>query len=54
MVAEGVGAASAVWALAQRHGVDMPITEQMNAVLYNDRSPRDAMRDLMTRPLKNE
>jgi glycerol-3-phosphate dehydrogenase (NAD(P)+) len=54
MVAEGVGAASAVWALAQRCGVDMPITEQMHAVLYNDRSPRDAMRDLMTRPLKNE
>jgi glycerol-3-phosphate dehydrogenase (NAD(P)+) len=54
MVAEGVGAASAVWALAQCHGVDMPITEQMYAVLYNDRSPRDAMRDLMTRPLKNE
>jgi glycerol-3-phosphate dehydrogenase (NAD(P)+) len=54
MVAEGVGAASAVWALAQRHGVDMPITEQMHAVLYNDRSPRDAIHDLMTRPLKNE
>jgi glycerol-3-phosphate dehydrogenase (NAD(P)+) len=54
MVAEGVGAASAVWALAQRRGVDMPITEQMYAVLYDGRSPRDAIRDLMTRPLKNE
>lgn len=54
MVAEGVGAASAVWALAQRNHVEMPFTEQMHAVLYDSRSPRDAIRDLMVRPLKNE
>jgi glycerol-3-phosphate dehydrogenase (NAD(P)+) len=54
MVAEGVGTASAVWALAQRNNVEMPFTEQMHALLYDGRSPRDAIRDLMVRPLKNE
>ncbi len=54
MVAEGVSTTAAVWTLARRHAVSMPITEQMHAVLYEDRSPRDAIRELMSRPLKNE
>jgi len=54
MVAEGVGTTSAVWTLARRLAISMPITEQIYAVLYEDRPPRDAMRELMSRPLKNE
>jgi glycerol-3-phosphate dehydrogenase (NAD(P)+) len=54
MVAEGVGTTAATLALGQRHGIEMPITEQMHAVLDQGREPRDAMRELMERRLKQE
>jgi glycerol-3-phosphate dehydrogenase (NAD(P)+) len=54
MVAEGVGTAAATLALGRKHGVEMPITEQMNAVLNQDRAPQDAIRELMERRLKQE
>ncbi|HVA72175.1 MAG TPA: NAD(P)H-dependent glycerol-3-phosphate dehydrogenase [Candidatus Limnocylindrales bacterium] len=54
MVAEGVGTTAAARALALRLGIEMPITEQMYAVLYEGRSPQDAIRELMDRPLKAE
>lgn len=54
MVAEGVGTTAAARALARKTGVEMPITEQMFALLYENRSPKDALRDLMERRLKAE
>lgn len=54
MVAEGVGTTSATLALARKHNVDMPITEQMHAVLHEDRTPSAAIRELMERPLTKE
>ena len=54
MVAEGVGTTSAARRLAHNTGVEMPITEQMFAVLYENRSPKDALRELMERRLKSE
>jgi glycerol-3-phosphate dehydrogenase (NAD(P)+) len=54
MVAEGVGTTSATLALARKHNVDMPITEQMHAVLREDRAPSAAIRELMERPLTKE
>jgi len=54
MVAEGVGTTAAARALARKTGVEMPITEQMFAVLYEERSPKDALRELMERRLKAE
>jgi glycerol-3-phosphate dehydrogenase (NAD(P)+) len=54
MVAEGVGTTSATLALARKHNVDMPITEQMHAVLHEDRAPSAAIRELMERPLTKE
>ena len=54
MVAEGVGTTGAALELARREGVEMPITEQMNAVLYGGRAPREAIRELMQRRLKEE
>ena len=54
MVAEGVRTTAATVELARRHGIEMPITEQMHAVLYGGRPPRDAIRELMERPLKTE
>ena len=53
-VAEGVGSASATLELARRTGVEMPITEQVHAVLTAGRVTRDAIRDLMERRLKQE
>jgi glycerol-3-phosphate dehydrogenase (NAD(P)+) len=54
MVAEGVGTTAATLELARRHGVEMPITEQMHAVLYRGRAPQEAIRELMERRLKHE
>ena len=54
MVAEGVSTTAATQMLARRLEIEMPITEQMHAVLYEGRSPRDAIRELMERRLKGE
>ncbi len=54
MVAEGVNTAKAAWALAQKHKVDMPITEQIYRVIFEDKDPRAAVNDLMTRESKSE
>jgi len=54
MVAEGVGTTAAAVELARKVRVEMPITEQMHAVLYQGRAPRDAIRELMERQLKHE
>jgi glycerol-3-phosphate dehydrogenase (NAD(P)+) len=53
-VAEGVRNARAIARLAAARGVEMPITEQMNAVLYEGKPSGDALRELMTRDLKVE
>jgi glycerol-3-phosphate dehydrogenase (NAD(P)+) len=54
MVAEGVRTTAATVELARRHGVEVPITDQMYAVLYQQHPPQDAIRELMERRLKNE
>lgn len=53
-VAEGVPTTRSVVALADRCGVDMPITREVHEVLFAGKSPRQAMRDLMTRPWRSE
>jgi glycerol-3-phosphate dehydrogenase (NAD(P)+) len=54
MVAEGVRTTAAAVELARRAGMEMPITEQMYAVLYQGRAPREAIRELMERRLRDE
>jgi glycerol-3-phosphate dehydrogenase (NAD(P)+) len=54
MVAEGVRTTAAACALARRSGVEMPIAEQMRAVLYEGKSPREGLEELMLRSLKRE
>jgi glycerol-3-phosphate dehydrogenase (NAD(P)+) len=54
MVAEGVFTTNAAVGLARAHGVEMPITEQMHAILHDGKSPGDAIRDLMTRAARSE
>jgi glycerol-3-phosphate dehydrogenase (NAD(P)+) len=41
-------------ALARRHGVETPIAQQVHAVLHQGRASREAIRELMERPLKQE
>ena len=54
MVAEGVRTAKSARGLAQKLGVELPITEQVYAVLYEDKPAQKALVDLMTRPVKAE
>ena len=53
-VAEGVRSTAAALGLAARYGVEMPITEQMDASLHRGKSPKEAIRELMARPGKDE
>jgi glycerol-3-phosphate dehydrogenase (NAD(P)+) len=53
-VAEGVRTTSAALGLAKAHHVEMPITEQMAAILEHGKSPQDAIRELMARPGRDE
>ena len=54
MIAEGVETTAAACDLARKCHVDMPIIEQMDAILRGKTSPRDAIRELMDRALKTE
>jgi glycerol-3-phosphate dehydrogenase (NAD(P)+) len=54
MVAEGVETCDAAVALGEKFKVDLPIMEQMHAVLHQDKSPQAALKELMERSLKGE
>lgn len=54
MVVEGVRTTRAAYRLARRHGVSMPITEQLHAVLFEGKPPREAVQELMGRVRKHE
>lgn len=54
MVAEGVLTTNAAVGLARTHGVEMPITEQMHAILHANKAPAEAIHELMTRSAKSE
>jgi glycerol-3-phosphate dehydrogenase (NAD(P)+) len=54
MVAEGIPTAKAAMQMAQRLKVELPITEQVYAVVFENKDPRQAVMDLMTRAAKRE
>ena len=54
MVAEGVNTARAARDLGRQRGVELPLTEQVVAILVEGKSPRDALEALMSRDLKSE
>ncbi|NOZ75348.1 MAG: NAD(P)-dependent glycerol-3-phosphate dehydrogenase [FCB group bacterium] len=54
MVAEGVKSTKSAWQLGQKFAVEMPITDAIYHVLFEDKNPRDAVRELMTRDLTEE
>jgi len=53
-VAEGVRTTSAALGLALKHGVEMPIAAQVEAILHAGKHPRRAMQELMSRPGRDE
>lgn len=54
MVVEGVYAAHAATALAAKFEIELPIIEQVNEVLFNNKDPREAVTELMLRDRKFE
>lgn len=54
MVAEGIPTTKSAYALSLKYKVDMPITKEVYAVLYKNKSPKRAVKDLMTREKKEE
>jgi glycerol-3-phosphate dehydrogenase (NAD(P)+) len=54
MVAEGVLTTDAALGLAQIYAMEMPISEQMHAILHEEKAAKDAIRELMSRPGKEE
>ena len=54
MVVEGVYSAKATLALAKEHGVDMPIVEAVNNVLFNGMTAKEALTELLNRDRKSE
>jgi glycerol-3-phosphate dehydrogenase (NAD(P)+) len=54
MVAEGVPTAKSAYALSLKYKIDMPITKEIYHLLYKNKSPRQAVNDLMTRKSKEE
>jgi len=53
-VAEGINTTRALKRLAQEAKVEMPITSEVYDVLYDQKPPREAVAELMTRPLREE
>ena len=53
-IVEGVYSAKAAMHLAAKHGVDMPVIEQVNRILFEGKKASEAMVDLMTRDRKSE
>jgi glycerol-3-phosphate dehydrogenase (NAD(P)+) len=53
-VAEGIWNAKAARDLALKHGIEMPITDEVCAIVENGKDPRQALKDLMSRDPKAE
>ncbi len=53
-VVEGVQTSEEVWRLAQRHGVEMPIAEQVYGIIHRGWDPYQSVKDLLSREQKHE
>lgn len=54
MVAEGVNTTKSTLGLAQKMGIDMPITHAVHSILFEDQNPKEVVKMLMTRSVKDE
>ncbi|MDZ4728556.1 MAG: NAD(P)H-dependent glycerol-3-phosphate dehydrogenase [Xanthomonadales bacterium] len=53
-VVEGVSTSEEIWRMAQRHNVDMPISQQVYGIIHKSLSPEQCLRDLLAREQKPE
>ncbi|MDI6889946.1 MAG: NAD(P)H-dependent glycerol-3-phosphate dehydrogenase [Thermodesulfovibrionales bacterium] len=53
-VVEGVATAESAFELSKKYNIEMPIVEQVYKIIYEEKDPAVAVRDLMSRPLKAE
>lgn len=53
-VVEGISTSEEIWRMAQRHSVEMPISEQVYGIVHQGRSPKQSVRDLLAREPKPE
>ena len=51
---EGIRTTQIIYELAKEKGIDMPIIQAVYEVLFQNKKPRDAVTELMTRELKKE
>lgn len=54
MIAEGVFTSKSAYSLSQKSGIEMPISEQVFKIIFENKDPKIAIRELMTRDSKNE
>lgn len=54
MVAEGIRTTRSAYQLSLKHQIEMPITQQVNKVLFENKKPDEAILELMTRDPKSE
>jgi len=54
MVAEGVNTTKSAYQLGRKRNIDTPIVNEMNQVLFENKSPQDSLRDLMARNVRTE
>lgn len=54
MIAEGIATTDSAYQLGRQHKVEMPITEQAYEILFHDKPPVEAMKELMSRRTKRE
>jgi glycerol-3-phosphate dehydrogenase (NAD(P)+) len=54
MIAEGLRTTKALWELAEKLEVEMPITEKVHEILYEEKAPREAVAELMSRQPRSE
>jgi glycerol-3-phosphate dehydrogenase (NAD(P)+) len=54
MVAEGVKTTKSAYALSNKYQVEMPITEQVYQILFENKNAKDALKELMLRGPKEE
>jgi glycerol-3-phosphate dehydrogenase (NAD(P)+) len=53
-IAEGVATAESAYELSQKYKIEMPVVEQVYRIIYEDKDPAVAVKDLMNRSLKSE
>jgi glycerol-3-phosphate dehydrogenase (NAD(P)+) len=53
-VAEGITTTKSAYELSKKFNIDMPITEQIYLTLYEEKTPAEAVKDLMHRSLRPE